>query len=215
MRLNSVRGCSTSRPPSWSGRAFMSLQTPQSPSPVLAERIYCSLMAASSAAFHRQVQVVLPVHRVRGPPPSLPPVTASLRHLSRLGCDLSCFGSRRPFFRGFGLQRMGQQPSANWAAGLLRVAAVRAPAHSPTHRAAFHRAQRLRHCQVALHTARIQLRLQGLNLGIFGRSRLCNSLATWGLRQRHRTALVLLSQFQPTRNCAAKSASRTCLRMSA
>ena len=59
-----------------------------------------------------------------------------------------------------------------------------------------HRAQRLRHRQVTLHTARIQLRLQGLNLGIFGRSRLLQLIGHLGLRQRHRTALVLLGQLQ-------------------
>ena len=60
-----------------------------------------------------------------------------------------------------------------------------------------HRAQRLRHCQVTLHTARIQLRLQGLNLGIFGRSRLLQLIGHLGLRQRYRIALVLFGQFQP------------------
>ena len=60
-----------------------------------------------------------------------------------------------------------------------------------------YRAQRLRHCQVTLHTARIQLRLQGLNLGIFGRSRLLQLIGHLGLRQRYRIALVLFGQFQP------------------
>ena len=55
----------------------------------------------------------------------------------------------------------------------------------------------LRHSQVALHTARIQLRLQGLNLGIFGRSRLLQLIGHLGLRQRYRIALVLFGQFQP------------------
>jgi hypothetical protein len=90
--------------------------------------------------------------------------------LGQLGCRLAAVA--RPLL--FGLQLVGQ---------LIALFA--------------HRAQSLRHRQLARHLARVELGFQRLNLRVFGRRCFLQRIGDIGLGQSNRVALFPFGQLQP------------------
>lgn len=104
------------------------------------------------------------------------------------------------FFGGFGLQRMSQLGLGQLG---CRLAAVARPLLLGLQlfgqRVALfaHRAQSLRHRQLARHLARVELGFQRLNLRVFGRRCVLQRMGDIGLGQGNRVALFPLGQLQP------------------